>query len=130
MNSQQELVSNWIDALRSGDYAQGTGVLRSAFKDNVSYCCLGVLCEIAPDAEWDGTLYQYHGYDGYVSNAFPVDDWFTERTGLVTEIKNIISRGFMSELADANDEQNKDFNEIADMIEALAIQTWEVNWRE
>lgn len=34
----------WIEALRSGEYKQGRGTLRSY--DN-QYCCLGVLCDIA-----------------------------------------------------------------------------------
>lgn len=33
---------DWIKALRSGKYKQGTGCLR---KGN-EYCCLGVLCEV------------------------------------------------------------------------------------
>lgn len=33
----------WIAALRSGDYRQGRGQLRS--EDN-SFCCLGVLCNL------------------------------------------------------------------------------------
>ena len=33
----------WVDALRSGDYGQTTGVLCNG-KD---YCCLGVACEVA-----------------------------------------------------------------------------------
>jgi hypothetical protein len=33
----------WVEALRSGEFAQTTGVLR----DENGYCCLGVACEIA-----------------------------------------------------------------------------------
>lgn len=36
----------WVKALRSGKYKQGKGRLFTA-KDR-SYCCLGVLCSIAP----------------------------------------------------------------------------------
>lgn len=32
-----------LDALRSGEYEQGTGVL----EENDKFCCLGVLCDIA-----------------------------------------------------------------------------------
>jgi hypothetical protein len=45
----------WIDALRSGEYEQGTDFLRR--KDD-TYCCLGVLCDLAiengVDVEWAG----------------------------------------------------------------------------
>lgn len=38
-----ELKSKWIAALRSGDYKQGLGMLRSGDR----FCCLGVYCEVA-----------------------------------------------------------------------------------
>lgn len=65
----RELVSNWIDALLSGEYKQGIGCLRAA---NNSYCCLGVLTEVAAkmgmiDGEWE----EGHTADmpeGYVYN--------------------------------------------------------------
>ena len=37
------LKEKWIEALRSGKYKQGSGLL-SGFDG--SYCCLGVLCEV------------------------------------------------------------------------------------
>ena len=37
----------WADALESGRYKQGRGLLRS-LKDE--YCCLGVLCELAVES--------------------------------------------------------------------------------
>jgi hypothetical protein len=55
-----DIKQKWIEALRSGEFKQGTLALRSA--DN-HYCCLGVLCELAarqgvvetkltPNAHW------------------------------------------------------------------------------
>lgn len=42
-----ELKEKWIRALRGGYYQQCQGKLR-VFKDGLpSYCCLGVLCEVA-----------------------------------------------------------------------------------
>ena len=41
----QEVMREWVDRLRSGQYKQGTGRLR--VEDH--YCCLGVLCEIAAE---------------------------------------------------------------------------------
>lgn len=35
----------WVDALRSGEYEQGKNVLRNIEKN--TFCCLGVLCDIA-----------------------------------------------------------------------------------
>lgn len=56
----QRVKKLWIDALRSGEYNQGTGALRpySAFGHKAdSYCCLGVLCELYrrendPESQW------------------------------------------------------------------------------
>lgn len=39
----------WVAALRSGEYPQGSGVLRTA--DN-RYCALGVLAAVHPQATW------------------------------------------------------------------------------
>jgi hypothetical protein len=36
----------WVDALRSGEYPQTIGTLRSPD----GFCCLGVLCQLAADA--------------------------------------------------------------------------------
>jgi hypothetical protein len=40
-----EIKKRWVEALRSGKYKQGTAVLHDVTSD--TYCCLGVLCDIA-----------------------------------------------------------------------------------
>jgi hypothetical protein len=58
-----EIKTKWVEALRSGKYVQGKGMLR--FKDN-NFCCLGVLCDIVDSSRWvftRGTADCY-GYDG------------------------------------------------------------------
>jgi hypothetical protein len=40
-----ELKAKWVAALRSGTYTQGTGELHTPSEK--SFCCLGVLCEVA-----------------------------------------------------------------------------------
>jgi hypothetical protein len=42
-----EVKAAWLQALRSGEYEQGTETLRT-YED--TYCCLGVLCELAVQA--------------------------------------------------------------------------------
>jgi hypothetical protein len=38
----------WVEALRSGEYEQGQGMLCKMLADGTEeYCCLGVLCEVA-----------------------------------------------------------------------------------
>jgi hypothetical protein len=48
-------VKEWVEALRSGEYNQITGRLRS---QQDGFCCLGLLCDLG-DAPWegDGTLH-------------------------------------------------------------------------
>lgn len=36
-----------VAALRSGRYLQGRGRLKQIFKYSISYCCMGVMCEVA-----------------------------------------------------------------------------------
>lgn len=38
-----EIKIKWIEALRSGEYKQGIGMLKN---NRGSYCCLGVLCDL------------------------------------------------------------------------------------
>lgn len=40
---RKEIADKWVAALRSGEYKQGKFALNS----NNSFCCLGVLCELA-----------------------------------------------------------------------------------
>ena len=54
-----EVKQKWIDALRSGDYEQGSEKLRGVN----GYCCLGVLCDIY-SREYD-TQWEFRGYDEY-----------------------------------------------------------------
>ena len=47
----KEIKALWISALLSGDYKQTTGALcRTDESGNESYCCLGVLTELAVEA--------------------------------------------------------------------------------
>jgi hypothetical protein len=38
-------IKKWVEALRSGEYRQTRGKLRTS-KTNGGYCCLGVLCDV------------------------------------------------------------------------------------
>lgn len=42
----QTIKADWVKALRSGEYEQGSGSLNKAGK----FCCLGVLCDLAVKA--------------------------------------------------------------------------------
>jgi len=51
------VMKKWVAALESGEYKQGIGQLR----EGNTYCCLGVLCEIAKK---EGVIksYAHHSY--------------------------------------------------------------------
>lgn len=53
---RKEIAKRWAKALRSGKYNQTTGQLKS---QGNQFCCLGVLCDIAPKrlGRWDGTRF-------------------------------------------------------------------------
>lgn len=70
----------WLEALRSGERKQGTGVLHSTYGDKGRYCCLGVLCEIAVEKGLDlsvtaqpAEVVTYDGERNYPPNV--VRDW-------------------------------------------------------
>ena len=44
-----ELKQKWIEALSSGRYQQGSGVLRDKHD---RFCCLGVLCDLVDASGW------------------------------------------------------------------------------
>lgn len=45
--TKEEVLTVWIDALRSGDYVQGAEVLTEIHGEQEYDCCLGVLCKLA-----------------------------------------------------------------------------------
>jgi hypothetical protein len=47
MKMNKQIAKLWANALRSGRFKQGRGGLAKMVGDNPSYCCLGVLCELA-----------------------------------------------------------------------------------
>jgi hypothetical protein len=70
-----EVKRRWVEALRSGDYVQRRGRLayQSHDGDN-SYCCLGVLCELAVA---DGVIDRTQATDGAEITYGAFDDYST-----------------------------------------------------
>jgi hypothetical protein len=114
----EEVIGRWVDALRSGEYSQGKGALCEFNKSNYSYCCLGVLCELAKQ---DGIVVKKeilycNGYsEGYASyngssGTLPQDviTWAGLPSG-----NPITWAGFLTNLND----YGMSFTEIADVIE-------------
>jgi hypothetical protein len=114
-----ELKQKWIEALRSGEYRQGKGVLR----DSVDrFCCLGVLCDVVSKSGW-GAAHDVDtsvaGHDAEIS-AHPYDDG--ESVNSVSLPHSLRERVGLH-IADASaliamNDSGQDFETIAKHIEA------------
>ena len=109
-----ELKKEWIEALRGGTYRQGGGSLRKQGFDGTSFCCLGVLCEMSDEIEWNGTRYIHAGVDFTTSLSASLNHEY----GLDIEVglNNVV---LFDHLINMNDIQKKNFDEIADYLEGI-----------
>lgn len=98
--------NRWIEALRSGRYKQGHGVLRQGDE----FCCLGVICDLCAPSEWhSSTILKKNGYrHGPYSYGFPAKV-IADEVGLSQEAA--------SHLSTLNDIDMASFGTIADWIE-------------
>lgn len=101
-SSHKQIIAAWVEALNSGEYKQTKGLLRK--KD--SFCCLGVLCELAVAAKV--TDKDYEGETIVLPDS--VVKWASMR------YKNA-SFGDETSLAQIND-AGKKFKTIAKIIES------------
>lgn len=102
--------TKWLEALRSGKYAQDTDYL----KTKNGYCCLGVLADVAGiDSELKSST-DIYGFD-FEGNG----NDYTEDLELPLDflLRMDLSRSDTEELVDMNDERGNTFAEIADYIE-------------
>ena len=130
----------WVEALRSGKYKQATRKLR----DDTSFCCLGVACDIfdpkgwmrekVPAAEGDYGMWLFRLERARTLLPRDVREMFGLRDS-VGGHAIILEDGEVSDdaltLADMND-QGLTFEEIADVIEeaphGLLAETREEPW--
>jgi len=107
----QIIKSEWVAALRSGGLKQGFFRLNKPVDD--TYCCLGVLCEIAVEA---GVVEKkdMNGYATYDGSGHCLPSAVCEWAGL--DKSNPQPKNSKSALISLNDNKFT-FNEIADVIE-------------
>lgn len=136
--ANKENIQKWVDALRSGEYVQGYGCLEYTEDDVRKNCCLGVATRVymkenpeAIDTSTEngsvidhrkavGYKTEFHftePYESYEEDVLPpeVRDWY----GLDRDNPKFPDE-FGIEARSAihcNDEENMNFNEIADLIE-------------
>lgn len=120
----------WVKALRSGEYEQTTGRLSrtNQHTDSASFCCLGVLCELALEEgvitkslDPDAASYTYGDSDDG-DDMFPtvkvaawsgMADWVVEDPDADPDFDEPEIG-----LATLNDDRGLSFTEIADLIES------------
>ena len=112
----QDVKNLWVDALRSSEFTQGRGALRT--KDN-RYCCLGVLCDLYLRQTNDDVSWEYHdvflGYGLYGEKAV-LTEKVIKCSGIVNYNGKINVNNVETSLVSLND-KGCSFNEIADLIE-------------
>lgn len=78
------LKNKWIKALRSGDFKQTTGSLKTLDE----YCCLGVLCEISSKLPFSDDGYVFPDTIDQAAGSIP--RYGLERIGLTIEAQDIL----------------------------------------
>jgi hypothetical protein len=122
-----DVKDRWVNALRSGDYKQGTQCLLS---EQGSYCCLGVLCDLYmkesnEEVVWETTEDSYGdktkvgSFLGYTT-ILPetIREWagLNDQSPYVNYVDMDGEGGYFM-LSNLNDEHEASFEELAELIE-------------
>jgi len=105
----KNIAMKWVKALRSGDYIQGNGQLKT---EDGKFCCLGVLCEVTKKQS------------GFINYTKMNDNYKQHNGGLPVKIRKYLEmeshNGTLSRfkmcLTEMND-AGRSFNKISDIIE-------------
>jgi hypothetical protein len=117
----EQLIIDWIAALRSGKYKKETGQLRK----NEGYCCLGVLCDLQNKGEWvrqepvaDTIYWTYLCKDTKIILSAGLTD--ADHAALLRYNIAVVTLVKMNDDRDPfGGNQRHTFNEIADRIEEM-----------
>lgn len=118
----QALKSRWVAALRSGEYKQATGVLKSA--EGRGFCCIGVLCDVVAPEGWETHSHKEAPWNPDSSKeVVSFENPVAGSEQGVTLNADALARFGMSMacldlLVEFNDSQGKNFSQIADWIDA------------
>jgi hypothetical protein len=120
-----EIKQRWLNALRSNNYKQGQGQLRQ----NDSYCCLGVLCDVVKDDldiyvhseanEFTGDIHYFFNHEEELLPNHLLEDCCEKiPDGINHGNIRVYYNDMLKGLSDLNDTECLSFTEIADLIEA------------
>ena len=123
-----EIKKEWLRRLRSGEYDQGTEYLRKEGVRKDSYCCLGVLCEMAEEAgvvkaqpnRWGGTVTYESVYDSFDFSHTELPDAVQAWAELDSALPVVKGGYTVAQFNDGDEDagvEGKTFDEIADLIE-------------
>ena len=136
----KEAMREWVEALRSGTYMQGSGALRRQTIKGEKFCCLGVFCNVfekSVDVKgcWEPLVPNFYTYDGngyglvHAFNEFlfpSTDDTYFEGVVRVWEHDplqpcpagwTVCGASCAVNVVDLNDDKGWTFNQIADALE-------------
>lgn len=115
----QEIKDKWLEALKSGEYVQGTTFLKDASYyhiDKVTHCCLGVLCEVHPDMELGSALGKR------INTVLGYEDNFLA----YTPFRNLLGDKNVKKLVITNDEtldeDLRNYSNVIPIIEKLPVE--------
>jgi len=100
----------WVDALRSGKYAQTDAYLYNRHVDG--YCCLGVACKVMGIDVKELSNQSYPDDDALVKMGFDPDKHIERSADACAQNNHIVNK-----LASFNDEDGWSFNKIAAYID-------------
>ncbi|CAB4163487.1 hypothetical protein UFOVP810_25 [uncultured Caudovirales phage] len=110
-----EVKAAWVEALRSGKYKQGRGVLFNT--EEQSYCCLGVNCALL-DQPYLNTGPQTT-IPKSLPNKWDAETWWQDAPNLdMVDSPQVKYQGKWKRLTELNDDVGLTFEQIADLIGA------------
>ncbi len=103
--------AKWVEALRSGEYKQGIGLLRDC---DGGFCCLGVLCHVIDPTKWTEEMSESLDYEP-ILEGYSYDKC---ESMLPLELAHALELDdYQDILISMNDKQRLPFTDIADYIE-------------
>ena len=123
---KKNIVQEWIDALRSGKYKQGSHALRIPSKvkgEPDSYCCLGVLCDIVDPEGWGKPTTIRVEDDSMECIPHLNETGIPTLTVWIKVIKDLTTtKKNSTDFAQLNDREGWNFEKIADYLEGKEVK--------
>ena len=126
------VIKKWVEMLRSGEYKQGNGFLKRKISlEEPTYCCLGVLSELAvkegviPEPEEINESFFYGRKIGTNGSRYYLCEEVMKWSGVDSHggYDPLPGNGGFTKFLTSDNDRGKNFNEIADIIENNYLAT-------